>query len=117
MATVTNLMSETITPEAVLDYATRRESRNVLLEPLGSEYPTVFLRAARSKAGTLTLLFLGDAVSRAAEEFLGAADRFTFAEPAVGESWDFVVNGAVVRTRQTGTSYWTVSAEVREVQP
>lgn len=117
MATVTNLLGATITPVLVLNYATRRASRNVLLEPLGSPYPTVFLREAQSKAGTLSLLFLGDAPSRAAEDFLAAADRFTFAEPTVGESWDFIVTGAVTRTRQMGTSYWTVDAEVREVEP
>lgn len=117
MATITNALGGTITPLAVLNYATRRASRNITLELLGSEYPTVFLRPAQSKAGTLSLLFLGDATSRAAEDFLAAADRFEFAEPAVGESWEFVLTGGLTRTRQTGTSYWVIDAEVREVEP
>lgn len=106
-----------IEPALVLNYATRRASRNVVLEPLGSKYPTVFLREAQSKAGTLSLLFQGDAPSREAEEFLSSASRFTFSEPTVGETWDFVVTGAVTRTHQTATSYWIVDAEVREVEP
>lgn len=109
--------NRTLHPLAVLNYATRRASRNVLLEPLGSKYPTVFLREAQSKAGTLSLLFLGDAPSREAETFLSSANRFTFSEPTVGETWDFVVTGDVGRTHQTGTSYWIVDAEVREVEP
>lgn len=117
MATVTNLMDETINPLAVLDYAVRRDSRSIVLELLGSEFPTVFLRKAKSKAGTLSLLFIGDSTSRDAENFLAESDRFTFTEPTVGETWDFVVTGAIVRTRQAGTSYWIVTAEVREVQP
>lgn len=109
--------NRTLEPAAVIDYATRRESRSMVLEPLGSKYPTVFLREAQSRSGTLSLLFLGDSVSREAEAFLSSPARFTFEESAVGESWDFVVVGAITRTRQAGTSYWVVSAEVREVRP
>jgi len=107
----------TMYPIAVLNYATRRQSRSVVLEPIGSKYPTVFLREAQSKSGTLSMLFQGDLESREAENFLGLAARFAFEEPVSGEAWDFVTVGAVVRTRQTGTSYWTVDAEVREVEP
>ena len=109
--------NRTITPVAVLNYATRRASRNVLLEPLGSKYPTVFLREAQSRAGTLSLLIRGDEESREAEEFLASGNRFTFSEPTVGEEWDFVVSGAITRTRQIGTDFWIVDAEVREVEP
>lgn len=107
--------NRTLHPLLVLNYATRRASRNVLLEPLGSKYPTTFLREAQSKAGTLSLLFQGDAEAREAEDFLGAATRFTFSEPTVGELWDFVVTGAITRTQQA-TSVWIVDAEVREVE-
>lgn len=107
--------NRTIHPLLVLNYATRRASRNVLLEPLGSKYPTTFLREAQSKSGTLSLLFQGDAESREAEDFLGSATRFTFSEPAVGELYDFVVAGAITRTQQA-PSVWVVDAEIREVE-
>lgn len=109
--------NKTLLPLLVLNYAVRRGSRNVVQERLASKYPTVFLREAQSKAGTLSLLFGDDASSREAEEFLSSANRFHFAEPTVGEAWDFVVTGDVTRTRQTGTSYWIVDAVVREVEP
>lgn len=109
--------NRTLSPLAVLNYATRRASRNVTLDLLGSKYPTVFLREAQSKSGTLSLLFRGDVAAREAEDYLGSPNRFTFSEPSVGEEWDFIVSGAVTRTRVTGTSMWIVDAEVREVEP
>lgn len=104
-----------LNPILVLDYAYTRGSRNVVLEPLGSSDPTVFLRPARSRAGTLSLLFGSAFAAREAVKTLSAADRFSFSEPAVGEAWDFIVTGDVTNTKVTGVDYWTVDAEVREV--
>lgn len=107
----------TLDPILVLDYAYSRGSRNVVLEPLGSSDPTVFLRPAKSRAGTLSLLFGSAFAAREAVTVLSAADRFSFAEPAVGEEWDFIVTGDVTNTKVQGVDYWTVDAEVREVSP
>ncbi|WP_036963675.1 hypothetical protein [Promicromonospora kroppenstedtii] len=116
MATITTAADSTvITPLLVLDYAYARGSRNVVLEPLGSSDPTVFLRAAQSRAGTLSLLFGSAFAAREAVDLLSAADRFTFAEPAVGEEWDFVVTGDIRNAKQQGVEFWVVNAEVREV--
>lgn len=119
MATITaNSDSTVITPELVLDYAYSSESRNVVLEPLGGPgYPTVFLRPASSRAGTLSLLFATASAARAAHATLTKADRFAFAEPAVGEEFEFVVTGPVTNTHQAGTTVWVVAAPVREVEP
>ena len=117
MATITNTSDQVITPTLVLDYAYSRASRNVVLEPLGSEYPTVFLRPAQSRSGTLSLLFSSGATARAAVAFLTAADRFAFEEPAAGEQFEFIVSGGVTNTKQEGLRFWVVNAEVREVEP
>ena len=107
----------TIKPALVLDYGYDRGSRNVVLEPLGSGYPTVFLRPAQSRSGTLSMLFKRRADARAAEDLLGAADRFHFQEPAIGEDWHFIVTGRIAVVEVPGTNHWTVSAEFREVEP
>ena len=104
-----------LNPILVLDYAYTRGSRNVVLEPLGSSDPTVFLRPAKSRAGTLSLLFGTAFAAREAVNVLSAADRFSFSEPAAGEEWDFIVTGDVTNTKVQGVDYWTVDAEVREV--
>lgn len=116
MATITAASDdEIIVPLLVLDYAYTRGSRNVVLEPLGSSDPTVFLRPAKSRTGTLSLLFSHASTARAAVGILSRADRYTFEEAAVGEEWDFVVVGDIVNTKVQGVNYWTVDAEVREV--
>lgn len=104
-----------IMPELVLNYAYDRASRNVILEPIGSEYPTVFLRPAQSRTSTLSLLFTSTAAARAASDALGQAARFRFQEPAVGEDWEFIVMGSATVTKVEGINYWIVNVEVREV--
>lgn len=104
-----------LNPALILDYAYSRGSRNIVLEPFGSSYPTVFLRDAQSKSGTLSMLFAGAARAREAVEALGKADRYSFSEPTVGEQWDFVVTGDIRNEKQEGTDLWVVSAQVREV--
>lgn len=117
MATITAASDDTVlTPALVLNYGYSRQSRNIVLEPYGSKYPTVFLREAQSKSGTLSLLFLGHATARTAADVLGRQDRYSFEEGAVGEAWDFIVTGAVTVTKTDAPMYWTVSAEVREVE-
>jgi hypothetical protein len=111
----TSIADFTVTPVLVLDYAYNRASRNVLLEPLGSIYPTAFLRPAQSRAGTLSLLFDTAAGARTAVEMLSAVNRYTFTEAAVGEVWDFIVTGDVAVTKVEGVTYWVVNATVREV--
>lgn len=106
-----------IAPELVLDYGYTRGSRNVVLEPLGSGYPTVFLRGAQSKAGTLKLLFKGAAPARTAADVLSTINQFHFQELAVGEDFQFIVTGPVTVRNEPGTPYWTVDAEFREVEP
>jgi hypothetical protein len=117
MATVTAASDGTVlTPSLVVDYAYDRESRNVVLDTLGTPYPTVFLREAASLSGTLSLLFPSALSAREAVEVLSRADRFSFAEPSAGEAWDFVVVGAVTNTKTPGTDYWLVRTQVREVE-
>jgi len=117
MATITASATETtLNPVMVVDYAIDRQTRNVLLDTLGTPYPTTFLREALSKSGSLSLLFLGHAAASQAQDVLSTRDRFTFSEPAVDEVWDFVVAGNVTKRNQGGTPYWLVSAEVREVE-
>ncbi|WP_419707665.1 hypothetical protein [Promicromonospora sp. NFX87] len=108
--------NKTITPLAVLDYGFTRGSRNVVLELLGSGYPTVFLRPAQSRSGTLSLLFGSADDARNAETAFGAADRFHFEEPEVGENWHFIITGNVTVAKVEGVNYWTVGAEFREVE-
>lgn len=117
MATITaSATATTLNPVMVVDYAIDRQTRNVLLDTLGTPYPTTFLREALSKSGTLSLLFLGHEAADEAQTVLSSRDRFTFSEPAVDEQWDFVVSGNVTKRNQGGTPYWLVSAEVREVE-
>jgi hypothetical protein len=116
VATIAALLADvTVTPLLVLDYAYSKASRNVLLEPLGSSYPTVFLRPAQSRAGTLSLLFGSASDARTAVDVLSAADRYTFTESAVGEEWDFITAGDVTNTKVQGVNYWIVNVDVREV--
>lgn len=117
MATITPAVGAVITPLLVLDYGFTRASRDVLLEPLGSEYPTVFMRPAQSKSGTLTLLIAGAAAANAAEATLGSVNRFHFEEPAAAQDFHFVKSGAITVTKVEGVDYWTVSVEFREVEP
>ena len=117
MATITAASDSTVlTPAMVLDYAYDRASRNVVLDTLGTPYPTVFLRQALSRSGTLSLLFPSALSAREAVEVLSRADRFTFAEPGVDEQWDFVVTGSVTNKQTPGTDFWVVDAQVREVE-
>lgn len=111
----TSIADFTVSPVLVLDYATSRASRNVLFEPLGSTYPTVFLRPASSRAGVLSLLFSSAAEARTAVDMLTAVNRYTFSEPTVGEQWDFIVSGDVTNTKVEGVNYWIVNAAAREV--
>ncbi len=108
--------NKTITPLAVLDYGFTRGSRNVVLEPLGSGYPSVFIRPAQSRSGTLSLLFGSADDARNAESAFSAADRFHFQEPEVGEDFHFIVTGDVAVAKVEGVNYWTVAAEFREVE-
>jgi hypothetical protein len=117
MATITAASDSTVlTPVMVLDYAYNRASRNVVLDTLGTSYPTVFLREALSRAGTLSLLFPSALSARQATEVLSRADRYSFAEPTVGEAWDFIVTGDVTNTKAPGFDFWIVNAQVREVE-
>lgn len=104
-----------IEPLEVLNYGYQRGSRNVVLEPLGSGFPTVFLRQAQSRSGTMQLLFGTANDARWAQELLGNSDRFNFDEPAVEEFWDFIVTGPITVTHQTSTTYWIVAVDFREV--
>lgn len=111
----TSIADATVTPVLVLDYAYSRASRNVILELLGSTYPTVFLRPAQSRSGTLSLLFSSADDARTAVDMLTAVNRYTFTETAVGEQWDFIVAGDVANTKVEGVEYWIVNVTVREV--
>lgn len=113
----TSSLDYVIEPDLVLDYGYARGSRNVVLEPLGSGYPTVFQRTAQSKAGTLRLLFHGAAPARTAGDAFSSINRFHFQAPEVGEDWHFIVTGAVNVKKVEGVSYWTVDVEFREVEP
>lgn len=121
MATITTgagISMVVLEPLTVLDYAYTRASRNIVHEPLGSEYPIVFLRPAQSRSGTLSLLFGDAAGAREAGEALAGAARFHFEAPALGEDWQFIVTGnAVVSRVEGGVPHWTVNVEVREVEP
>jgi hypothetical protein len=117
MATITAASDETVlSPVMVLDYAYDRASRNVVLDTLGTPYPTVFLREALSRAGTLSLLFDSGTAARDAVNVLSRPDRYTFSEPGVGEQWDFVVTGNVSNKKVAGHRFWIVDAVVREVE-
>lgn len=113
----TSIADFVINPVLVLDYAYTRISRNVVLEPLGSTYPTVFLRPAQSRSGTLRLLFGTADAARTAVEALTAVNRYTFTESTVGEQWDFIVTDRVGNTKVEGVTYWVVDVTVREVPP
>lgn len=107
----------TINPLLVLDYGYTSASRSILLETIGSKYPTSFLKPARSKSGTLSLLFDNTAQAMEADEIMRTASRFTFEEPTAAQEFDFIVSGAVTVNKVPGINYWTVDAEFREVEP
>lgn len=105
-----------IVPTLVIDYGYELGSRNIVLESLGSGFPSVFLRDAQSRAGTLSLLFTAAATSLDAADRLGRADRFHFLETDVGEDFHFIVTGAIRRTNTPGTDAWIVNVPFREVE-
>lgn len=111
-------------PLTVLNYGFTRGPRNVILEPLGSGisadapvYPTVFLRPAQSRAGTLSLLFASGAAAETAQATLSSGNRHHFEAPEAGQDFHFIVAGQITVTKVEGVDYWTVDVQFREVVP
>ncbi|MEU4361197.1 hypothetical protein [Promicromonospora sp. NPDC023987] len=104
-------------PLLILNYGFTRGSRNVVLEPLGSGFPTVFLRGAQSRSGTLTMLFESAAAANEADAVFSSTARFHFQEPEAGQDFHFIKSGNLAVTKVEGVNYWTVAVEFREVEP
>jgi hypothetical protein len=120
MATITTsagLLDVVVTePVAVLDYGYQRGSRNVVLEPLGASHPTVFLRPAQTRSGTLRLLFSSVAAAEEAQEALASANRHHFDAPEADQEFDFIVSGNITVAKVEGVDYWTLDVDFREVE-
>lgn len=109
--------NRTLNPLLVLNYGFTSASRSILLETIGSKYPTTFLKPARSKSGTLSMLFDTTDKAMEADEVMRTASRFTFEELSAAQVFDFIVSGAVTVNKVPGINYWTVDVEFREVEP
>lgn len=109
--------NRTVNPLAILDYGFERGSRDVILEPLGSRYPTVFLRESQSRSGTLTMLVGSATAANDADALLSSVNRFHFQEPAASQDFHFIRAGRTSVAKVEGVNYWTVGVEFREVEP
>lgn len=109
--------NQTVNPLLVLNYGFSRESRNVVLDLMGSEYPAVFLRKAQSRSGTLTMLFGSATAANDADGIFQSVNRFHFQEPAGAQDFHFVRSGPVEVVKTEGVNSWTVAVGFREVAP
>lgn len=120
MSTISN-GTTTLTPTLVLGFQSRRESRNVLIEPIDSPEPYVSLAAARTRTGTLSYLFDDEADSLACEQMHSAPGVFTlFDDDVTSVNMSYVVleRGQITRTLDDETrDAWTVTVDYREVTP
>lgn len=109
--------NQTVTPLDILDYGFSRESRNVVLDLMGSKYPAVFLREAKSRSGVMRMLFNSTAASNDADLIFQSVNRFHFQELAQAQDFHFVRSGPVNVTKVEGVNYWTLDVAFREVAP
>lgn len=111
----------TLTPTLVLGFESRRESRNVLIEPIDSGEPYVSLAAPRTRNGTLAYLFDNEADSVACEQLHNSASVITLMDAdvsSVNMSYVVPANGSITRTLDPQTrAVWTVTVDYREVSP
>lgn len=109
--------NQTVNPLLILDYGFSRESRNIVLDLLGSKYPAVFLREAQSRSGTLTMLFSSAAASNDADAIFQSVNRFHFQESAAAQDFHFIRSGPVAVVKLEAANIWTVAVGFREVAP
>ena len=119
MATITTsegtLDEIVVTPLLILNFGYERGSQNTIHEMLAGDYPTVNLRRARSRSGTLSMLFGSRALAKAAEDAFVLANRFHFEAPEADEDFEFVTAGRISVHNEPGTGFWVVDVEFREV--
>lgn len=109
--------NQTVNPLLILDYGFSRESRNVVLDLMGSTYPAVFLREAQSRSGTLTMLFDSASASNDADAIFQSVNRFHFQELAAAQDFHFIRSGPVTAVKLEAANIWTVAVGFREVAP
>lgn len=118
MATVITSGTDTITADAVSDYASASTSGNRVHRILGVAAPSAALRTASLRTGTLTLTFRSETESYAAEELHREGGRvFSLASaerPTVNMAYILADGGRIERTL-TLTGQWTLTVDFQEV--
>lgn len=109
--------NQTVNPLLILAYGFSRESRNIVLDLMGSTYPAVFLREAQSRSGTLTMLFDSASASNDADAIFQSVNRFHFQELAAAQDFHFIRSGPVTAVKLEARNMWTVAVGFREVAP
>lgn len=119
MTTVIVSASAVITPTAVTDLSTSRESRNNVHDILGRPDPDITVRPAASRNGTLELLFAGagsEDASAAAEQAHATGQAFTIVtDDRPSLAFSYVPSGRLERALTDNRGGWTVAVGYREV--
>ena len=117
-------MSHTITtgdtvinPTAVDQYESTARGGSVIHETVGAAYPSVTLRPAGARRGSLVLSFDDETSSREAEKALGQAAVYIWLADLETVRMSFVIpnTGAITR-RYTRTGRWVVEVDYQEVE-
>lgn len=104
-----------LAPITMTGYESSRETTSLVHEILGRATPDITLRPARSRTGTLTLVFALEVDALAAEAAHAEGRIFTIQHPTRSSiDMDYVPAGRVVRALLP-TGDWTVSIDFQEV--
>jgi L-lactate permease len=109
----------TLTPTAVTNVTSTRQSGNLVHEIIGRAEPDITLRPASTRVGVLELAYVGpdsEDDSALAELTHATGAVFTLHSPDVPSlGFAYVLDGALERAQDTTRKAWTVRVPYREV--
>lgn len=116
MSTTITWGTQSVYPELVTGYDSRRESGNLLHMVIGRADPDVTLKAAGLRQGTLEVWCSGHATALAVEALHAQVGVLHLTDDdAPGLGMDYVVAGPVEVRPEIGTTRWLVRVAYAEV--
>lgn len=109
-----------ITPSALTEYESSRETRTRVHDVINREMPDATLRVARARSGRMTLAFTGptaESDSATAEAILAGPSTFTLTSDEATIQMTFVLpeTGRLNRTLALAGSVWRIAFDWQEV--
>jgi hypothetical protein len=115
MATTITRGATTLTPTAVTDWETTRETGNIVHQVIGTGDPSVTFAATRLRTGKLSLVCATLALALSVDALHAAPGPLTITNTDVGLSMLYAVTGAVTVSQDKDSDTWLVTVEFSEI--